>query len=526
VFRFIGKIGKTERRVVAALLATAILPLLAAMWWANGVINNVTRTAFHQEYFDHLERSLDLYKELVASMKRAMRNEGALIAERHTLRLAAQGADQGALKRELERALTEHPTLLSIAVQDAEGEEISTRKRATPIDEARERAFTVNMPLGEGAEAPTLVTVFAADRTRLDELEGAHQFVQAYKSFANKHLGEWLSRPHLLGFGALLGCTLLLAIITGIMVVRPLMRRLDRLAAATRPVAEGDLSVRVADTGRDEIGDLARSFNQMLEQLERSRARIEFLKRIGEWQQMARRLAHEIKNPLTPIQLAVEECHRRYSGEDASYKKLLSTTLDIVVEEVQSLRRLVGEFAEFARLPRADLRRGDVREFLVEQKPRLLRDEVAGAEGSAVEVEVEVPEEEIPVAMDRTMLYRVLSNLVQNAAQASSGDGGAGVVKVHAERDLDSCVLEVEDDGPGVPEEMRQSVFDPYVTTKKDGTGLGLTIVKKVVIDHGGHIDVDDSPLGGARFRIRLPLWGTSASEVALTRSERHPLSG
>ncbi|HZO13717.1 MAG TPA: ATP-binding protein [Polyangiaceae bacterium] len=520
MYRFIGK---TERRVVAALLATAILPLIAALWWANGVINNVTRTAFHQEYLDQLDRSLGVYKDLVASMKRAMRNEGAAIGERHELRVAAQEGDRAALGRELERAMRAHPTLVSIEIHDPEGEKVAGQKRPTPIDESRERPFQVDIPLAEGDSAPTMQAVFAADRARIDELESAVEFAQAYKSFAGKHLGEWLSRPHLLGFGALLGCTLLLAVITGIFVVRPLTRRIDRLAAATRPVAEGDLTVRVADSGRDEIGDLARSFNQMLEQLEKSRARIEFLKRIGEWQQMARRLAHEIKNPLTPIQLAVEECHRRYQGDDASYKKLLSTTLDIVVEEVQSLRRLVGEFAEFARLPRADLRKGDMREFLQEQKPRLLRDEVAGAENGGVALDIDVPDEEIPIALDRTMLYRVLSNLVQNAAQANAGSGR---VRVHAERELEACVLDVEDDGPGVPQDLRQSVFDPYVTTKKDGTGLGLTIVKKVIIDHGGHVDVDESPLGGARFRIRLPLWGTSASEVAMTRSERHPLSG
>src|SRR5690606_14161727 len=113
------------------------------------------------------------------------------------------------------------------------------------------------------------------------------------------------------------------------------------------PVAGGDLSVRVDDSGNDEIAALARAFNDMLETMGDSRARIEFLKRVGEWQHMARRLAHEIKNPLTPIQLAVEECHQRYRGDDSDYQKLLDTTRDIVVEEVARLRRLVTEFSAF-----------------------------------------------------------------------------------------------------------------------------------------------------------------------------------
>src|SRR5205823_5340845 len=129
-------------------------------------------------------------------------------------------------------------------------------------------------------------------------------------------------------------------------------------------VAGGDLEVRVPEEGDDEVGDLAVSFNRMLGEIERSRARIEYLQRIGAWQDMARRLAHEIKNPLTPIQLAVEEVHSKYAAldrgkatveDDARMRKLLDTTLEIVTEEVGTLRRLVSEFSDFARLPRARL---------------------------------------------------------------------------------------------------------------------------------------------------------------------------
>src|SRR5262249_11361255 len=154
---------------------------------------------------------------------------------------------------------------------------------------------------------------------------------------------------------ALFVFTIVLAIGAGVFVVRPVTNRIARLAAATRPVAEGDLSVRIVDHGKDEVADLGRSFNRMLEELERSRARIEFLRRMSEWQRMARGLAHEIKNPLPPIQLAVEECHRRYEGDDASYKRIVQTTLEVVEEENGPLRRLVSDFSSFARLPRAEL---------------------------------------------------------------------------------------------------------------------------------------------------------------------------
>ncbi|MBW2454612.1 MAG: HAMP domain-containing protein, partial [Deltaproteobacteria bacterium] len=516
VIRFMGR---TERRVILALLVTGILPLVTAMWFANRVITGVSSTAFQPEFEDHLDRSLLVYADLVKSMKQAMRAEGAAIAADHALQVAAAQDDGAAVSRELQRVMKAHPRVQSIEVENADGDVLGSQHRDDPIDETRLRPFSVRKPLGEGDEAPAMIAIFAAERARLDEMAAAQEFAQAYKTMSKKHRGAYVERPHLTAAAVLFGFTVLLAFFTGILVVRPLIRRIHRLAEATQPVAQGDLSVRVAVTGRDEIADLATAFNRMLEELGLSRARIEFLKRIGEWQQMARRLAHEIKNPLTPIQLAVEECHRRYDGDNESYQTLLATTLDIVVEEVASLRRLVSEFSEFARLPRAALGEGDLSEFLREQEPRL--GPVAEDAGEAVTFAIEVDPEPAPVALDRTMLHRVLSNLVANAAQATAGDEGegSGQVKLTMAQDGDHWVVDVEDDGPGISPQMRQTIFTPYMTTKREGTGLGLTIVKKVVIDHGGSIEVDRSPLGGARFRLRLPSWGTPASEEALARS-------
>src|SRR5207237_9760404 len=120
----------------------------------------------------------------------------------------------------------------------------------------------------------------------------------------------------------------------GILLARGITRRINRLGLSINLVAQGDLSVRVPVTGSDELTDLARTFNRMLSEMAQSRARIEYLQRIGAWQEMAQRLAHEIKNPLTPIQLAVQECHHKYTGDDSRFRALLDTTLEIVEEEV------------------------------------------------------------------------------------------------------------------------------------------------------------------------------------------------
>jgi two-component system, NtrC family, nitrogen regulation sensor histidine kinase NtrY len=496
--------------VVLALVLTGVVPLLSAMGLADLIMRRFSTMAFQPEFGANLDRSLEVYADLVKAMKQSMNHEGALIAMDPAIRQAALEEDADATEAALRSALGRHPTVLSLGVEGEEGP-LATVERARPLDPATERAFTVHKPLG-GEEGPMLTAAFAADARRLAEMEGAQEFAQGWKAFAERHRDRWVVRPYIATFATIFGLTVLLAVIVGVIVVRPVTRRINQLAAATEPVAGGDLSVRVDDSGKDEIAALARAFNDMLETMGHSRARIEFLKRVGEWQHMARRLAHEIKNPLTPIQLAVEECHQRYRGEDAGYQKLLDTTRDIVVEEVASLRRLVTEFSAFARLPQAELAKGDLAAFLAEQEPRLAHEI---DESTTLRFTIEA--EEIPVAFDRTLLYRVLHNLVANAAQAS--DSGEPTVEMRARIDGTRAVITVDDDGPGIEPERRNSVFDPYVTTKADGTGLGLTIVKKIIIDHGGVIDVATSPLGGARFRIELPLVGTGASEAALARA-------
>ena len=313
------------------------------------------------------------------------------------------------------------------------------------------------------------------------------------------------------------------------LVVRPVARGLSRLTEATRLVGEGDLSVRVALPGDDEVADLGRAFDRMLEELAQSRARVEFLRRLGEWQKVARRLAHEIKNPLTPIQLAVEECHRRYRGDDPDFQRVLQTTFEVVEEEVASLRRLVGEFSEFARLPRAAPRPADLGAFLRDQGARFASAEVDGDRAlfRGVEVTFSVPRGPTPAVIDEEMLHRVLGNLIRNAAEAlRDARGGEGKVTVAAEAAGEGYEITVDDDGPGIPEEVAEALFDPYVgPLKGDGTGLGLSIVKKIVMDHGGAIEAGRSHLGGARFRISLPRDGSGAARAALERAEPGPES-
>jgi nitrogen fixation/metabolism regulation signal transduction histidine kinase len=289
---------------------------------------------------------------------------------------------------------------------------------------------------------------------------------------------------------------------------RRVTRRVAVLADATARVGSGDLTVEVPIEVDDEIGDLTKEFNAMVRDLRESRGRIEYLQRIGAWQEFARRLAHEIKNPLTPIQLAVQEVHRSYRGDDPVYRERLGDALAIVEEEVATLRRLVSEFSAFAKLPQARLEPADLNEF-VRELGRSLQGVAEELEGKAsVSVECIAASSALPVRIDAMMLKRAVDNLVRNSVQAvaAAGPGVRGHVRVRAERAGGFALLQVADDGPGVAAEHRARVFDPYYTTKIEGTGLGLAIVKKVVLEHAGEIECGPSELGGAMFTIRLPL--------------------
>lgn len=530
--------GRIRRRLALAIVLTALIPLLAAVWLAESTVRQTSARFFIPEVGAHLDKSLGLYQELARNAKALMRQEAAEISLRPALRLLAAGHDAAALERELRRAFADHPSLVLLAVKDQDGKSLAEVKRQKPLDPSRENQLEVERPLAEGAEGDDgvrLLAVFAADKSHFDELGEMSQFVDTYKQIERRREAD--EHSYLLAFTALLCITIVAAIGVGSLLARGVSRRIAELARATRLVGEGDLNIRVPEGGGDEIADLASAFNRMLGEVESSRGRIEYLQRISAWQEMARRLAHEIKNPLTPISLAVQEIHRRYTGSDPDYRRLVDTTLEIVEDEVGTLRRLVTEFSDFARLPQACLESADLSEFLREQAARFgvrgadrdssetaLDELLSLGQTSNITVEFVVPTGPCAALIDHQMLRRVLFNLVRNAAQAlAQSKAGAGRVRVslgQEPHDSEFWDLDVEDSGPGIPVELRETVFDPYVTTKEDGTGLGLSIVKKIVIEHGGTIRAGESPLGGARLRVRLPVLGTRAAERAFESAQ------
>ena len=294
---------------------------------------------------------------------------------------------------------------------------------------------------------------------------------------------------------------LLAALGTALVLSGRIARPVRALAARARGVGAGDLEGPVALDAPDEVGELARAFAAMTDELRASRERLVQAERVAAWREMARRLAHELKNPIFPIQLSIETLRRALDqdageGEAARFQALFRESSDTILEELRSLRAIVEEFSQFARMPPPRLAPTDVSE-VAERAVALYR-----ARAGATRIETVLAPDLPPAAADRDLLGRALGNLVANALEAMP-EGGTLTVRTRAVPE--GIALEVSDTGPGLTEEQRTRLFTPYYTTKKGGTGLGLAIVQGIVSDHGGRIQVESAPGTGTTFVLVLP---------------------
>ncbi len=498
--------GRFERKIITAIAAAALMPLFGALILGLEALRAAYGVGVNQQVEEQLERGLLLYRQHLSELRDDAERTASSIANdvslnhaltQHTADLTTE---QAALSGALETLMARYENLSRLDVL-RDGHVIAFEQRAQKNDEPL-RLLALERELATLHDVKLRVTIGAPERA-FGDYQKAGELTELFRTL--KKSSDYVSAFYLAVYIAMLLSVIVVALAVGIMLSRRVTRRVSLLAEATEKLGAGDLSVRVPVDDDDEVGDLTRAFNTMVQDMRDSRERIDYLSRISAWQEFARRLAHEIKNPLTPIQLAVQEAHRSYRGEDERHRRMLEDMRAIVEEEIATLRRLVGEFSEFARLPEVHKAPEDLGVFVRDALDNPFRaDEQEGEK--PVQIEVETDAVPIPVMIDTMLLKRCLDNLVQNAVQAIRGsDRPSGRVRVCVKRGPAEAWIEVRDDGPGVPVATRERVFDPYYTTKAEGTGLGLAIVKKIVLEHGGEISCRQAPEGGACFRISLP---------------------
>jgi signal transduction histidine kinase len=282
-------------------------------------------------------------------------------------------------------------------------------------------------------------------------------------------------------------------------VARRISGPISALTSATRRIASGDLATRVQASSRDELMTLVESFNQMAGDLDRQRRDLERSNRLATWADMARQVAHEVKNPLTPIQLSAEHLRRVWRDRRIDFEGALEACTATILKQVRILRGIVTEFSAFARPPAAVLEPQD--------PARLVSDviepyRIALPPGVTLSVSSEGP---VPAVLgDRRLLERALLNLLENALQAV-GENGRVEVGLRAAEAGGRVELWVQDSGPGIDPELADRIFEPFFSTKTGGSGLGLPLVRKIAEDHGGGVSLSHPAEGGTRATLWLP---------------------
>jgi len=476
-------------KLVAGLVVIVLTPLLVSAYLvdqlghvaANFAANEATARA------GAMEHAADAYRNLFDTTK-VLETE---IARRLAADPAIARVDPAA---PLDAILKRENGLVGLSLVTSDGRTLANASR--PLPTGAWRSHHVDQDLPGGAHLGLDFAVPSDLQDHYLELEDA---IAEARSIAQ--IRTALPQGYRTSFLALVGGAVLIAIVIGVFASRRVTVRVGALLDATRAVSAGRLDARATLRGRDEMAELAVAFNVMLDDLESKRAQIEYLQRIGAWQDVARKLAHEIKNPLTPIQLAVQQTVSQYKGDDARFKKLLADTGEIVEEEIEGLRRLVDTFRTLGALPK------------VEAAPIALADVVDDLRLDpqfTTHVRIAADAAAVTVRADKLLLKRVLSNLVENGLHAATDAGASRDVHISWATDpaARAVTIYVDDHGPGVAPDAHAKIFEPYVTTKATGTGLGLAISKKIALEHDGDLTIapDRAPTGGARFVLTLPL--------------------
>jgi two-component system, NtrC family, nitrogen regulation sensor histidine kinase NtrY len=291
-------------------------------------------------------------------------------------------------------------------------------------------------------------------------------------------------------------------------------RPVVELARAAREVTAGNWNTKVQVSGNDEMAELATSFNRMTAELLTQKERLVQAERVAAWRELARRLAHELKNPLFPLQLTVENLVRAREQSPEQFDEVFRESATTLLSELSNLKGIVGRFSEFSKMPHPQLQAVQVNE-VVRGVSQLFQAQLQAPGRAPITCKLELDESLTPIAADAELLHRAVSNLLLNALDAMP-QGGAMTLRTR--RDDAKAVIEVSDTGSGLTPEECERIFTPYYTSKRHGTGLGLAIVQSVVSDHGGRISVHSEPGHGATFLIELPQNGNGLPSLSAPR--------
>lgn len=463
---------KLRTRLILAFLAATVLPLAATLWITTSLLDR----SLAYSTTDELDRLSQTFEATVRQLYQRERD---------------------ALKQDV---LAGRATPSTYAVSD-------TATWPGPVREFWESGADERFALsGSGgdrveylrrSENPPGVLAFSRDLRgiRMDQLSAD---LRQARGVVDESQSRDLRRGFTLTLLVLLGAAWVISLAPLVYIANRTSRPIRQLTEGLTDFAAGDWERRVeiggrAATARDEVGRAVDAFNRMADQLRQSRDRLVHLTQIASWQSLARKTAHEVKNSLTPIRLTVEEMQARLQPPDRTF---LDQAVQIVVSEIDSLERRVRAFSDFSSEPPVHPEVIDVN-ALVSERVALLRPAHPGTT-----YDVSRAEPVLRAYADGDLIKGILTNLLQNAAEAA---GAGGRVLVTTRKENGFSTVEIHDSGPGLSAEAAATLFEPTITFKEHGMGLGLSIAKRHALLSGGDLVLITGELGGAAFKVTLP---------------------
>jgi nitrogen fixation/metabolism regulation signal transduction histidine kinase len=468
-------VNRLRNRLIAAFLLATVLPFAATVWITTSLLENSLAYATTGD-LDRLSRTLeDTVRQFYQREREALRRD-ALTGRVTPTRYAV--ADEAGWPEPVRAFWTSGETE-RFGVSGSGGDHVEYLRRAEGADPGGRGVEAFNRDLG-GIRMAELAAELRQTREIVESLEGRD-----------------LRRGFTLTLLLLLGAAWLVSLAPLVLLAHRISQPVQQLTAGLTGFAGGDWSRRLAVGGprgrapRDEVGRALAAFDHMADQLRQQRDRLVHLTQMASWQSLARKTAHELKNSLTPIRLTVEEIQARQPADRA----FIDRAAQIVVSEIDALERRVRAFSEFSSEPRVELVPVDVNALVTE------RVDLQRRVHSTTTFRVTLDERRPLAIADTDLVKGILTNLLQNAAEAA---GAHGTVLVATSATGEGVAIDVHDSGPGLSPEARATLFEPTITFKKQGMGLGLSIAKKNAILSNGDITTIAGELGGAAFRVTL----------------------
>ncbi|MFZ1976799.1 MAG: HAMP domain-containing sensor histidine kinase, partial [Bacteroidota bacterium] len=349
------------------------------------------------------------------------------------------------------------------------------------------------------------MTVFGTERIGLMTYTVASKALKIGGKVVGVLSVPMLSRRHILDmeiaqrnafiFGTYLLAFGIMIVATGFLAHR-LTRPLLELDRAAQQVGKGDLSISIASKSHDELGNLIRSFNEMTRELQENRKNLSKAERERAWREMAKQVAHEIRNPITPIKLSIQHLQQLFKDQVPLREDVLQRVMKSMMDQIDTLSRIATEFSNFAKMPEPRYERFDLKNIISDTV-------VLFSQVKDIRFHVVMPDVPMFLVADRDQMQRVFVNILRNAVQAMTNGGTVDIVLADISK---SYNVRIHDTGPGIAAELIQKIFEPNFSTKTEGMGLGLAIARKIIEDYGGAIHCESVVGQGTTFEINLPL--------------------